>query len=520
MRDVRSADPTHAGANGPVRRRRTRPRGRTAAQAVLAAVSVSAASVLVTPAPAIAVTDPHVLVIGIDGLLFDRIAPADAPNLDALIAGGYSSKTWLCADPMAPTYSGPGWATILTGVWPDKHGVLSNTWGTGTAISSYPDFISRVEQAKPALRTYADVSWTPIIDGSAGTPLITSTVDQRYSAVSDADVAENAVAQLSGPGPNLSFLHFGDVDHAGHDHGAASQQYLDAIHDVDSSIGRVLTAVHARPDYSSERWTVIVTADHGHTEAGGHGGNTPPERSSFIIANGAGFSASTPSIKPKAVDVAAETLRIFGLPIPAALDGQALSTPSIDSFDAKVGSLASRVDETGIPASVLGWSRSFPTGWAVDNSTLGSGGVTEWRGWTLTDDEFWTATDPGQGRETNVRERGVFAVADSDEWSDAAHTGLYTSVMTTPAYSVAGRTTVDLLFGSHYRKEGNEQATVRVSFNGGPWTQVLAYGSDRIAAIEKVAVTVPRNASTMKARFTLSNGDNNWYWAVDNVRVQ
>lgn len=481
----------------------------------LATVSMSAGAL---PAAA-ATSDQHVIVIGIDGLRYDKIAPANATNLEALIDTGYSSTTWLYAAPMSQTLSGPGWATNLTGVWPDKHRVLSNSWGTTSNITQYPDFLSRLETANPTLSTYAAATWAPIIDGSAGSPLITSAVDNRYVSTGDSDTAAKVVAQLSATNaPNASFVHFDDVDEAGHAHGAASNEYLAAAAEIDGYVGKIRQAIAKRP--TSERWSIIVTADHGHTDAGGHGGNTPPERSSFIIKTGPGITKTTPAIKPKNVDIAADVLTTFGVPVPAAFDGQPLTTTSTDPFDTMIGSLSGPVDETGIPASTKGWTHSVPAGWGIDNTNMGSGGVTEWRGWSLTTDDFWTKTDPGQSRESNVRARGVFAVADSDEWSDKTHTGLFNSRLVSAPSTVTGGKTATISFGSHYRKEGNETASVLVSYdNGSTWTTATTLTADTIAAKQSVTVQVPTGKTSMKVAWALTNGDNNWYWAIDNPRV-
>ncbi|ROQ18719.1 MULTISPECIES: alkaline phosphatase family protein [unclassified Curtobacterium] len=490
-----------------------------AASGLATGIAAAPAATAATPAAAAAASSEHVVVIGIDGALFDRIAAADAPNLDAMIASGYSSKTWLYAAPMAQTLSGPGWATNLTGVWPDKHKVLSNTWGTTSDITKYPDFLTRLERANSALTTYADASWNPIVDGSVGTPLV-GTVDERYAATSDADAAADAVSTLRSTGPNASFVHFDDVDHAGHSYGAASQQYLDAISEVDGYVGQLRAAVQARTTYSSEQWSFIVTADHGHTDAGGHGGSTPAERSAFIIKTGPGITKQTPAIRPKNVDIAADVLATFGVARPAELDGRPLATASTDPFDTMVGALKPRVDETGIPASTLGWTKSMPTGWSVDNTGMGTGGVTEWAGWTLTDDDFWTQSQRDQTREANVRERGVFAVADSDEWADKTHTGTFSSRITSQPYSVAGKTSATVSFGNHYRQEGAQQATVLVSFDGGAFRQVASYTTDQIAQVASVPVTVPSGAKQVRVQWALTNADNDWYWAIDEPQVR
>lgn len=481
----------------------------------LGAVTLGVAATGMTLSSSAAAADPtqHVVVIGLDGALFDKIAPANAPHLDGLIAGGYSSKTLLYANPLAPTMSGPGWATNLTGVWPDKHGVTSNSW-TGTKLAQYPDFLTRLEQADPTLKTYAAATWAPIVSGT--NPLITSAVDTRYASTGDQDTTNKVVAAINGTAPHGLFLQLDDIDHAGHDYGASSQQYLNAISAADTRIGQVLAAVAARP--LSEKWTVIVTSDHGHTNAGGHGGSSLAERSSFIIEDGPGISATQPATKPKNVDIAAEVLGILGVSVPASLDGQALRAPTTDPFESVRPSLQTQVDETAAPG-VLGWTHTTPAGWTISNTGLGTGGVQEWRGWTFTNDDFWTRVAPDQQRESNVRARGVFAVADSDEWADKAFTGLYNTALTSPAYSVAGRTSVQLTFGSHYLKEGNETAQVKVSYDGGATSTVLTYTGNQIAKLESRTLAVPAGAQQLRVTFSLTNGNNNWYWAVDNPRV-
>ncbi|MBM7772816.1 hypothetical protein JOD54_003020 [Actinokineospora baliensis] len=487
--------------------------------ALLASLAVATGALLVpaltAPAAHAAAKTPKVLVIGIDGLLFDRIAPADAPTLDSLIATGSSSKTVLYDNPFAPTLSGPGWATLATGTWPDKHRVLSNSWGSSTNLATYPDFLTRIESARPALSTFAAATWDPLVNDSAGKAIFSSAVDARANGANDTDTTNQTVARLRDVGPDASFVVLDDVDAAGHNCGAATTCYLNAIAATDARVKQFVDTIRARANYPDEDWTILVSADHGHTDAGGHGGLTPPERASFIIRNGPGTTPGTPAIAPKNVDVAPTALSLLGVAIPATLDGRVLGTATNDPFDGLVGSLQARVDETGIPTSVRGWTKTTPAGWTIDNSAMGTGGMTEWRGWSFTTDDFWTRTETGQSRENNVRARGVFAVADSDEWSDKATSGTFTSALTSPAVSVSGKATLKVGFSSHYRKEGGETATVTVSFDGGAAKTVLTYTGDAIAKIEALSVAVPAGAQSAKVTWRLGNGANNWYWAVD-----
>ncbi|WP_344447641.1 alkaline phosphatase family protein, partial [Kitasatospora nipponensis] len=193
------------------------------------------------------------------------IKDADAPNLDALMAGGLTAASSLYANPMAATSSGPGWTTIATGVWPDKHNVKDNNF-TAPDFATYPDWLTRVERANAALSTYVVASWAPIPD-----TIYSATVRTRGATPSagyDVGAPSRAVARIRDTNPDAVFVQLDNVDHAGHASGSASQGYLDAIQGVDGQVGQIVAAVRGRATYAQEDWLIMVTADHGHTPTG------------------------------------------------------------------------------------------------------------------------------------------------------------------------------------------------------------------------------------------------------------
>ncbi|MFE5863667.1 alkaline phosphatase family protein [Streptomyces virginiae] len=497
--------------------------GRRAIAATAVTSALIAATLAATPAAAAANTD-KVLVIGIDGAVLDRVKVAAAPNLNGLMAQGLTARSTLYAGPMAATSSGPGWSTIATGVWPDKHGVKDNSF-IGKNYAAHPDFLTRIENAKPALNTYAAADWEPITSTDQNGPIFSSKVDKRLSLKGDRDgyrtedpkVAAAAAAELRDQNPDAAFVYLGEIDAAGHSYGAASQQYLDTIARVDTLVGQLLTAVKNRPTYAQENWKILVSTDHGHTDSGGHGGSTIQERGTFVIAKGPGIPAGSVRSDVRLVDVAATALAQVGVS-GTGLDGVPLNAPDDDPFDTLRPNLQARVDETGIPAGVKGFTHTPPAGWSVDNSKMGTGGVTEWAGWAFATDEFWTQAQRDQWRELNVRSRDVFAVADSDEWDDKSHTGTFDSTLVTPKWAVSGGSTRNLTFQTHYRHEAGQTAQVLVSYNGAAPTVVKTYTADAVAKAESLALQVPAGATDVQVRFRYS-GTNNWFWTVDNVRL-
>ncbi|WP_369199720.1 alkaline phosphatase family protein [Streptomyces sp. PU-14G] len=464
---------------------------------------------------------PKVLVIGLDGAMLHRIEEAEAPHLRGLAAAGLAAPSALYTSPMARTESGPGWATILTGVWPDKHKVRDNSF-QGADLAAHPDFLTRVERAKPSLRTYAVASWAPITD-----TLVSAEVDGKDASPADEydeGTTRRAVTQLRDAQPDALFLQLDNIDHAGHSSGGASQEYLDAIAGADAQVGRVLAAVEARPTYADEDWLIMVTADHGHTDAGGHGGSDPNERATFVLATGAGIEAGTTREDVRLVDVAATALAHLGIPARAEgdLDGRPLGERPQDAFDTLRERLRGAVDEDGIEPGVLGFTHTPPPGWRVDNSRMGTGGMTEWRGWSFTTDAFWTRTQRDQRRELNVRARGVFAVADPDEWADGGGArGPFDSTLLSPAWPVTGGQRATLRFVSHYAHDPGQTAQVLVSYDsdGGTAPQVVKeYDADALAREEAIELAVPAGASRARVSFRCA-GENTWFWAVDAVRL-
>lgn len=484
---------------------------------------VSAAALAASAGPLAAVAraaakTPKVLVIGLDGTLLNRIKDADAPNLDALMTAGLTAPSSIYANPLAPTLSGPGWSTIITGVWPDKHNVKDNTF-TGSRFAQYPDFLTRIETAEPSLNTYAVSSWAPLTD-----TVFSSKVDTRVStpgAEYDTGTTSRAVARLRDGNPDAVFVQLDNVDHAGHSYGAAGPQYLDAIHGVDSQVGQMVAAVKSRASYPNEDWLIMITADHGHTDPGGHGGSSWPERQTFLIATGPTLAAGSVRYDVKMPDVAASALAHLGIAIDPAwgLDGRPVQQPAPDDFDALRPQLGTRVDETGIGAPVLGFTHTPPSGWSVDNSAMGTGGVTEWRGWSFTTDEFWTKTQADQQRESNVRARNVFAVADGDEWSDKSLSGSFDSTLISPAYPVTGGRTATLTYTTYYRQESPQKGEVLVSYDGAAPVTVKTYTADVSSRTETLTLQVPAGATTARVRFRYTGG-NNWYWVIDGVAIK
>lgn len=320
-----------------------------------------------------------VLVVGMDGLRFDRLRALRPPVLTSLMSAGVYGTSLLpygekaaprtespgeivpeppaesvspgervisartdslepAAGPVSPgervirarTDSGPGWSSIASAVWPDKHGVVDNGFA-GAQFTKYPDFLTRAQAARPDLSTAAFFSWAALDEHGAfsraiGHRLVLDGFALTFAGA-DKLVAAEAERHLAESGPDLSFVYLGDTDEVAHDLGPFCPEYTAALMTQDAALGRFLDAIRARPSYSAERWTVLVTTDHGHVDEGGHGGASDEERTVFVIAARLGADlGGRPLPRARLVDVGPTALAELGIPVDPAwdLDGEPL----------------------------------------------------------------------------------------------------------------------------------------------------------------------------------------------------
>ncbi len=219
-----------------------------------------------------------VLIIGIDGCVPAAVTETAMPNLYQLM-----QESWRATNALAevPTWSATGWSGIFTGTSVNKHQVINNEF-TGNQLGTYPSFFKYIKQEKPGWYTTSFVQWTPI-----NTNIVKNTDVSKQVNGSDQTVENNAVTELQqANAPEVMFLHFDDVDHAGHDYGFGleTSQYANAVQVADARVGRILTAVKARPGYDNENWLVVVVTDHGGIGKG-HGGASYQEQNAFIVLN-------------------------------------------------------------------------------------------------------------------------------------------------------------------------------------------------------------------------------------------
>ncbi|MEK7798994.1 MAG: alkaline phosphatase family protein, partial [Acidobacteriota bacterium] len=111
--------------------------------AILGAVGIPAAAPAVDTPVAAASTGPAdtVVLLSIDGMRWDYPARTKAPALARMAAAGASARTLI---PPFPTTTFPAHASLVTGVHPDRHGIMNNAF---------------LDRGRGAYRREDDASW-------------------------------------------------------------------------------------------------------------------------------------------------------------------------------------------------------------------------------------------------------------------------------------------------------------------------------------------------------------------------
>lgn len=232
------------------------------------------------------------LFVGFDGVRDDTLRELTPRSVEAVAAGGRWWTTQLPDVDVAETVTAVGWSTLHTGVWPSTHKVSGNT-AEYHLLHRYPSMLTRAYCADREVRTFAAASALifgthygpgPILGPGVNT---LSFLDRReYPGgfeTTDPLIRDAAVEQLRDEDPDLSFVYFGQTDKIAHA-GGVGAEYEDAIQRLDGYLGELLDTVRARPTFAREDWLVVLATDHGHLDAGGHGGGSWQERQSYIVA--------------------------------------------------------------------------------------------------------------------------------------------------------------------------------------------------------------------------------------------
>lgn len=275
--------------------------------------------------PASAVAAPrakHVFIISFDQGDPDLIQKSPMPTFHSMAAEG--AHDW-SAYTIVPSITLPSHTSMLTGVGPQAHQILWNSYKPENGLVKVPTIFSLAKQRglTTAMFVGKEKFEHLILPDSLDTFAWPKTNNDAQA------VAKLFAEQVGTLKPNLCFIHFRDPDTAGHAYGSKSPEKVQALADCDVALKTIKDAIEAAGLTKSS--VMILTADHGsHDEKdkngkiiGTHGTAEPSDVTIPWIAWGKGvkkdFNITAPVIQ---YDTAATALWLLGVPLPESFWGR------------------------------------------------------------------------------------------------------------------------------------------------------------------------------------------------------
>ncbi len=255
----------------------------------------------------------RVVYVLIDGLRIDTALDAQImPYLGKIRSQG----AWAVMHSQPTSYSQTGYATLFTGGWPDiSDGGLINLDAPQLFTWTQDNLFSAARRAGLTTAIAAHEVFRTLIPSDA---LTASYFTPRVDVLADGEVIQAALPWIEDGGYDLVVIHLDQVDYAGHyEGGPLDPRWKEAARRTDDLLGEIAS----RLDLSKD--VLFVSSDHGHIDAGGHGGDEE-------IVLQQPFALIGARVRPgdygdvQMVDVAPTLAALLGANLPATSQGQVL----------------------------------------------------------------------------------------------------------------------------------------------------------------------------------------------------
>eukprot|EP00794_Sanderia_malayensis_P008019 gene8019-8878_t len=194
-------------------------------------------------------TTPAVIIISLDGFRPDYYHRNITPNIKKLADDGVRAEYMKS---QYPTKTFPNHYTIATGLYPESHGIVSNSFKSENRTDSF----------RIGGKTANDAKWWK------GEPIWVTARMQGLKSATYFWVGSEAKIKGMRPnywkpynGPSFISLYFEEPDKQGHKFGTNSSQTNNAIKYVDNMVGRLVDGIKKRNLLSCVN--IIVVSDHG-----------------------------------------------------------------------------------------------------------------------------------------------------------------------------------------------------------------------------------------------------------------
>ncbi len=244
-------------------------------------------------------TKKKAIIIGYDGCRADALSfiPNSFSGIQKLIDEGNALKLSYCGGVNYPakntqaTSTAPGWCSILTGEWADKHGITGN--GITKTVEPKTLLVSLVEDEIIDSATFITRWDGHFVDDDSTYKAEKEYCEEKGLNVKYIRCAEDLTSSNAAIGnikqddcSDFIFEIYEGPDAAGHGFGFSINSPIQEAGFVinDFLAYSTIKAIENRDTYENEDWLIILTSDHGGYGTG-HGGDTIQERMTFFICN-------------------------------------------------------------------------------------------------------------------------------------------------------------------------------------------------------------------------------------------
>lgn len=219
---------------------------------------------------------PTLILISIDGFRSDFLQRGLTPHLASLAADGVQADA---LKPAFPTLTFPNHYTLVTGLYPDHHGIVHNRIegphsdelfvhkdATSTADAHWwggePIWVGAERHGIRAATMFWPGSNAAI---SGVRPSYWKSFDRELSPQTRVDTVLGWLDLPTDQRPGFITLYFEHADRAGHDYGPDSPQVDAQLQVIDGALGRLIEGLAARG--LDQTTNLVVVSDHGQAGA-------------------------------------------------------------------------------------------------------------------------------------------------------------------------------------------------------------------------------------------------------------
>ena len=217
---------------------------------------------------------PCVILISLDGYRYDYTERFQPPNLSRFVEEGVQAEGMIAS---FPSKTFPNHYTIATGMYPENHGLVDNTFydpqrdqeyrinkreavEDGTWYGGTPLWVNAEQQGMVAASYF-------FVGSEADVQGVRPSYYYRYDGSTPNDKrVDQVLTWLAMPAekrPHLITLYFSDMDDAGHRYGPNNNEKLsEKLMALDASLGKLFDGVQA----TGLPVNIIVVSDHGMVE--------------------------------------------------------------------------------------------------------------------------------------------------------------------------------------------------------------------------------------------------------------